>query len=58
MFVSVILAAIVGAGVVLLGQGWQKRSFLLSFTGAAFILVGIALFALNTMADMKKAGVI
>lgn len=58
MFVSIILATIVGAGIVLVNQGWKKRSFLLSIVGIAFVLVGIALFALNTMADMKTAGVI
>ncbi|MHA7777595.1 hypothetical protein [Roseibium sp. M-1] len=58
MFVSVIFAAIVGAGIVLLNQGWKKRSFLLSLAGVVFLLVGVALFALNTMAEMKKTGVI
>ncbi|WP_157738848.1 hypothetical protein [Labrenzia sp. VG12] len=58
LLVSIVLAGIVGVGIVLTHHGWRRKNYLLLGLGGVFVFFGLALFALDTIAEMKKAGII
>ncbi len=58
MIVSLVLAAIVGAGWALFNKGRKSGTWFMTISGTVFVLFGVILFALNIMAELKKAGMI